>query len=179
MEIRKAKILINNAGGTASKKSNNYKISLPTSWINQLGITSADRNVVIHFDGESIVISKKITLDEFVKKKKEMTHILKKFEFYDNEMLCTVFYADFTDETVSFKNYTGDPVKTAFGNKEFATWLDFYMFLEERCIPSTRSGIREYLDAIDVDEYDPLKIIEKTNGRVAEDSQWLKISDVI
>ena len=52
---------------------------------------------------------------------------------------------------------------------------DFQAFLEERCIPRQRAGLREYLEAIGVAEYDPLQIIRKTQGRMAEDQQWLEV----
>ena len=58
METRTAKIIVNVPGGTASKGSKTYKISLPTSWIEQLGIDSTDRNVELAFDGEKITIQK-------------------------------------------------------------------------------------------------------------------------
>ena len=41
-------------------------------------------------------------------------------------------------------------------------------------MPRSRSGIREYLEAIGVEEYSPIEIIKKTSGRMAEDNQWLK-----
>lgn len=179
MEKRSAKILIGSAGGTASKNSNNYKISLPSSWVKKMDITSDNRDVIISFDGENITISKKCSAEEFAEKKKKLNHDIKKFRLFDNETLCTVIYADYTDETASFQNYTDKLVNTAFGKKDIITWQDLYDFLEERCVSRTRSGIREYLEAIGVDEYDPLKIIEKTKGRMAEDSQWLEVSDVI
>ena len=55
------------------------------------------------------------------------------------------------------------------------TWDDFQNFLEERCIPRARAGLREYLEALGLDEYDPLEIIKKTSGRMAEDQQWIEI----
>lgn len=55
------------------------------------------------------------------------------------------------------------------------SWLDFLNFLEERCIPRDRAGLREYLETIGVDEYDPIEIIQKTFGRMAEDGQWLEM----
>ena len=52
------------------------------------------------------------------------------------------------------------------------------MFLEDRCIPRSRAGLREYLEAIGVDKYDPLEIIQKTEGRMSEDNQWLKVEEI-
>jgi hypothetical protein len=42
-------------------------------------------------------------------------------------------------------------------------------------VPRQRAGLREYLEALGVDQYDPIAIIEKTAGRMAEDNQWLSI----
>lgn len=36
MEIRNGKLIISNAGGTASSGAKTYKASLPTTWINAL-----------------------------------------------------------------------------------------------------------------------------------------------
>jgi len=47
--------------------------------------------------------------------------------------------------------------------------------LEERCIPRGRVGLREYLEIIGLDEYDPWEIVKKTQGRMAEDQQWIEI----
>ena len=49
--------------------------------------------------------------------------------------------------------------------------------VEDRCIPRQRAGLREYMDAIGVIEYDPFEIIMKTAGRMAEDNQWIEIRD--
>ena len=37
----------------------------------------------------------------------------------------------------------------------------------------------EYLESIGVGEYDPLAIIRKTEGRMAEDDQWMKIEVIV
>lgn len=58
MEKRNAKIIIGKAGGTASKNALTYKISLPTTWINELKITPDNREVLMSFDGEKIIISR-------------------------------------------------------------------------------------------------------------------------
>ena len=43
---------------------------------------------------------------------------------------------------------------------------------------SARAGLREYLETIGVDRYDPLEIIRKTQGRMAEDDLWLTVEEV-
>lgn len=60
MEIRKRKVMINKAGGTAGKNSVNYRISLPAPWVKKIGINENDRNVILEFDGSKIVITKAI-----------------------------------------------------------------------------------------------------------------------
>lgn len=51
-------VMINKAGGTAGKKAVNYRISLPKEAIEELGITSEDRKVILEVE-ENIVTIKK------------------------------------------------------------------------------------------------------------------------
>jgi len=178
MENRKANIIIGSAGGTASKQSKTYKISLPTEWVRELGITDTSRQVQLSFDGEKIIIEKCRSVDEFIQYKVSMGHDIKKFEYYDENTLCSIIAADFSDETLAFENYVDNNIKTAFGKNENPTWTDFENFLADRCVPESRAGIQHYINALGIDEYDPIEIIKKTQGRMAEDSQWLKISEV-
>lgn len=173
MEKRIAKIISGATGGTASKSSKTYKISIPNKWVSELGL--ADDFVELHYDGEKIIISRQLSLEEFARRKKAAGHSLKLIVFYNGEELCTKICVDFTDESVAVENYTDNIVKTAFGNNTTPTWKDFQAFLEERCVPRSRSGIREYLESIGVDSYDPLLIVEKTGGRMAEDNQWIRM----
>lgn len=173
MERRIAKLIVGKAGGTAGKDSKTYKVSLPSKWVAELGLT--DSKMEIAFDGERIIISPHLSMAEYLEKKKLLGHKLMQFEFYDGEVLCTKIIADFTDETLSAENATEHIVKTAFGKNEVPTWEDFQNFLEERCVPRSRSGIREYLETIGVEEYNPIEIIKKTSGRMAEDNQWIKL----
>ena len=176
MQRRIAKLIIGKAGGTAGKDSKTYKISLPSKWIAELGLT--DSKMEIAFDGERIIISPHLSMKNFLESKKSLGHRLMKLEFYDREILCTKIIADFTDETLSVQNTTEHIVKTAFGKNEVPTWEDFQNFLEERCVPRSRSGIREYLETIGVEEYNSLEIIKRTNGRMAEDDQWIKLEGI-
>lgn len=57
-ESRNVKILINSAGGNASKNAKTYRVSLPAKWMHELGIDQENRNVVLMFDGQQIVIEK-------------------------------------------------------------------------------------------------------------------------
>ena len=176
MEKRIANLIIGKAGGTAGKDSKTYKVSLPSKWVSELGL--AESKMEIAFDGERIIISPLLSFDNFSKHKKSLGHKLMMIEFYDKETLCTKIIADFTDKTLSVQNTTEHIVKTAFGRNETPAWDDLQSFLEERCIPRSRSGIREYLEAIGVEGYNPLEIIKKTGGRMAEDDQWIKLEEI-
>ena len=175
MERRIAKVNISAAGGTAGKGARTCKVTLPTSWMDTVGISEVERELELSFDGERIVLARYMDCEKYAVKKLDKGHDVSLFQYYDGDKLCTTICADFTDETLLVENHISDPVKTAFGNNRLPTWGDFQSFLEDRCLPRGRSGLREYLDAIGVDEYDPLEIIEKTHGRMAEDSQWLKV----
>ncbi len=173
MEKRISKIIVGSSGGTAGRGSKTYKISLPTKWVNELNL--AEKQIQLCFDGEKIIILPCLSLSEFLIKKQNAGHKLLLLNFYDNEVLCTKICADFTDKTLVAENFTDNIVKTAFGEKNSLDWDDFESFLKERCIPESRSGIREYLETIGVEEYAPLRIIEKTEGRMAEDYQWISM----
>ena len=58
MEERKAKILFNKSGGTAGKGGITNRVTLPTKWIKEMGLTENNREVFISFDGEKITIQK-------------------------------------------------------------------------------------------------------------------------
>lgn len=48
-------------------------------------------------------------------------------------------------------------------------------FLESRCFPRSRDKLKLELKKLDLPFYDPLMIIEKTEGRMAEDDFWIRI----
>jgi hypothetical protein len=175
MEKRIAKVNISSAGGTAATGARTFKVTLPNSWMDELDVGSGKRELELTFDGKQIVISRCLTCGEFVARKLEQKHDVRLFLFYDGKELCTTIHADFDDRTLVAENKTADPVKTAFGNKTLPSWEDFQAFLEDRCIPRERAGLKEYLETIGVGGYDPLEIVAKTAGRMAEDNQWLKV----
>ena len=98
-----------------------------------------------------------------------------KLSYFDGEELCTTIISDSAERVLCIENHTERVIKTAFGNNAVPTWEDLQHFLEERCIPRARAGLREYLETIGVEEYDPIEIIKKTEGRMAEDEQWIRI----
>lgn len=175
MEQRIAKVNISAAGGSAGAGAKTCKITLPTTWLSVLGVREDSREVILSFDGEKITVSPTLNMEEYAAKKLAMGHQVYSLGYYDGPRLCTLIYADFTDQTLQGENHTDLLVKTAFGRKSLPTWEDFRAFLEERCIPRGRAGLKEYLDDMGLAEYDPLEIIKRTEGRMAEDDQWLKV----
>ncbi|MDD3230853.1 MAG: hypothetical protein PHE09_16795 [Oscillospiraceae bacterium] len=177
MEKRLAKVNISSAGGTAAKGSRTCKVTLPTAWLEEIGIGENCREVLLSFDGTQITVARRLNGEEFVAQKHSLRHDVRLLRFYDEHTLCTTLFVDFTDQTLVVENHIADPVKTAFGRNTFPTWEDFKIFLEDRCVPHQRSGLREYLESKGIAEYSPLAIIEKTAGRMAEDNQWLEMEE--
>ena len=178
METRFGRITVSRAGGTAGRGAKTYKLALPTAWVSALSLTEGGRRVELSFDGGAITIRPEQTMEEFLESRLAAGHSLLDIRFYDGAALCTRIYADRTAKELRAENCTGDLVKTAFGSAPLPTWADLESFLEERCIPRERAGLRSYLDAIGVDEYEPLAIIQKTRGRMAEDDQWIEVEEL-
>lgn len=89
---------------------------------------------------------------------------------------CTVIDVDFLNQRIQIQNKTGDMLHRAFGVIEHPTWDDFELFLQERCFPATRGNAKKVLQELQLTDYDPLQIVEKTRGRTAEDDMWLKFT---
>jgi hypothetical protein len=178
MEKRIVNVIIQAPGGTAAKNSNTYKLSLPSSWVKEMGISEDDRQVEIKFDGTSITITKKLAMQEFIHRAKKRGQKILVLSYYDDNTLCTKIAADYNEKSICVENYVTNVLRTAFGNHQQPTWEDYMLFLEERCIPRSRAGLRDYLDEIGVDAFDPLEIIKKTSGRMAEDQQWIKVVEL-
>ena len=87
---------------------------------------------------------------------------------------CTAIDVNFLQNKIKIQNYTKDILHRAFGIKEDPTWEDFCVFLQDRCFPKTRGNVKAVLAGLGLQDYDPLQIVEKTNGRTAEDDLWLK-----
>ncbi|QDW74349.1 hypothetical protein FND36_10075 [Lachnospiraceae bacterium KGMB03038] len=58
MESRKAKIIFTRPGGTAGKNSQSSRITLPITWVREMGISEDNREVQVCFDGKTIMIKK-------------------------------------------------------------------------------------------------------------------------
>lgn len=64
-EKRKAKVIFAMSGGSATKGSQTTRITLPITWVREMGITPEERGVDISFkDGKIIIEKAKNTMDE-------------------------------------------------------------------------------------------------------------------
>jgi len=144
-------------------------------WMETMGIAKGQRELELFFDGTKITLSRRLSGPEFVERQRADDHEIRVLRLYDSDALCSTIYADFTERMVAVENQAVLPIKTAFGSNLLPTWEDFQAFLAERCVPRQRAGLRDYLEALGLEEYDPLLVIEKTGGRMAEDQQWLTI----
>lgn len=93
---------------------------------------------------------------------------------YRNE-LCTIIDVDELNEEISIKNYKKNVMFKAFGNNNEPSFEDYNEFLKSRCFPETRDKMKLVLQDLNIPFYDPLLIIEKTKGRMAEDDFWLEV----
>ena len=178
METRTGNLIISTSGGTAGGSANNYKISLPSTWVKEMGLDAENRQMELSFDGTSITITKKLSFSEFLEANRQTGHKLFLISCYSGSVLCARIAADETAKKLRVENFVSDFLKLPFGNNQNPSWEDYLHFLESRCIPRTRAGLQEYLEAIGVDSYEPLEIIRKTQGRMAEDNLWLTVEEL-
>lgn len=88
---------------------------------------------------------------------------------------CTCIDVDEKSRKVVIKNYTDKIMFRAFGIEENPSYERYEEFLESRCFPRSRDKMKLVLRDMELPFYDPFLIIEKTQGRMAEDEFWLKI----
>ena len=99
---------------------------------------------------------------------------LRLWYMYKDEV-CTIIDVDDKKRKVNIHNYTDLLQYRAFGVVETPTYEDYEEFLESRCFPRTRDKMKLILKDLDIPFYDPMLIIEKTEGRMAEDDFWIRI----
>lgn len=91
------------------------------------------------------------------------------------EEVCTLIDVDERKELVEIKNYTKKKQFQAFGANESPSFADYEEFLESRCFARQRDKMKVILKDLDLPFYDPFMIIEKTQGRMAEDDFWIRV----
>lgn len=98
-----------------------------------------------------------------------------RLKYYENATLCTLIDVDEINRIIKIKNFTKDIHKRAFGTNNIPNYDDYIEFLKSRCFPEERDKLKLMLRELDLPFYDPFMIIEKTQGRMAEDNFWIKI----
>lgn len=99
---------------------------------------------------------------------------LRLFYMYEQN-ICTMIDVNDIKRDLKIKNFTDNVMFRAFGSKENPTYEDYQEFLKSRCFPETRDKLKLVLNDLNIPFYDPFLIIEKTEGRMAEDNFWIRI----
>ena len=97
--------------------------------------------------------------------------------YMNNQMICTMIDVDDINQKIMIKNFTNNILYKAFGKNENPTYKDYEEFLKSRCFPETRDKLKLVLEDLNLPFYDPYLIVEKTEGRMAEDDFWIKIEE--
>jgi predicted DNA-binding protein YlxM (UPF0122 family) len=115
------------------------------------------------------------TISKYLNKPLNGNYVMR-LDFMFRQKVCTEIYVNFADKKIKIVNRTNDIMKRAFGINENPDWNDFEQFLEERCFPKSRAFRKTILKKIGADGYDTLQILEKTDGRTAEDNQYVRFT---
>ena len=105
-------------------------------------------------------------------------HQLKKkeYRYYDGMRLCTRDFGKIYSGADTHRKPELTDLWIPFGvNAKRPRGKNFLAFLANRYIQKPTKGLDYYLDAVGVPEYDPVLLVEKTQGRMAEDHKWLEI----
>lgn len=95
--------------------------------------------------------------------------------YMHNQTLCTIIDVDEMKQLIRITNYADNVMFRAFGNVNNPDYNMYKEFLESRCFPASRDKMKLILKDLDLPFYDPFMIIEKTEGRMAEDDFWIRI----
>ena len=95
--------------------------------------------------------------------------------YMSGDQVSTIIDVDEQNRKVEIHNYTKDYIARALGVIECPSFEDYEAFLESRCFPRTRDTMKLVLEDLGLPFYDPFMIIEKTEGRMAEDDFWIRI----
>ena len=119
-----------------------------------------------------ILLRKPDIVDKFVLPPNKFK--LRIFYLYKSTV-CTVIDVDEMERLIEVHDYVDKPFYRAFGVNISPTYEDYEEFLESRCFPRERDKLKIELKRLDIPFYDPIMIIEKTQGRMEEDDFWIRI----
>ena len=97
--------------------------------------------------------------------------------YMHNQKICTLIDVNEAKREVKICNYTNNLMFRAFGSKENPTFDDYQEFLKSRCFPENRDKIKLVLEDLNLPFYDAFLIIQKTQGRMADDNFWIEIEE--
>lgn len=148
------------------------------------GLVNVSKKTIERWEGSTVPVSGPIVmlakiLNEYPQIPEgyiipEKKYPMRLWYLYRNE-ICTVIDVEEPTRRIDVYNYTNYPWMRAFGKIEKPTFEQYEQFLESRCFPKTRDKMKLVLKELDLPFYDPLMIIEKTKGRMAEDDFWIRI----
>ncbi len=92
-----------------------------------------------------------------------------------HDFVCSILDVDEMERKVEVHNYITNPLYRALGVNTEPSFEEYEEFLKSRCFPETRDKLKLELKKLDLPFYDPIMIIEKTQGRMADDDFWIKI----
>lgn len=95
--------------------------------------------------------------------------------YMHNQTVCTIIDVNEMKREIRIKNYVDNLMFRAFGVIEEPDYEMYEEFLKSRCFPESRDKMKLILKDLDLPFYDPFLIIEKTEGRMAEDDFWIRI----
>ena len=95
--------------------------------------------------------------------------------YMHEQTVCTIIDVNEMKREVDVTNFTDNLMFRAFGAEEHPDYKMYQEFLESRCFPESRDKMKLILKDLDLPFYDPFMIIEKTEGRMAEDDFWIRI----
>lgn len=156
-------------GLSQAEFANMLGISRPTAERNELSESEIKGpiSVLINLLSDNIdIITNRIIPDK--------KYPLRLWYMYKNKK-CTLIDVDELNQKVFIKNYVSNIMYCAFGNNLNPNYEDYEEFLKSRCFPETRDKMKIELEALNIPFYDPMLIIEKTGGHMAEDDFWIMI----
>ena len=97
--------------------------------------------------------------------------------YMSKDKVMTVIDINDKEEKIKIKNFTDKIVFRAFGINESPDWNNYQEFLEDRCVSRTRYNIDEILKDMGMTEYNPFEFVKRTQGRMADDKEWILLGD--
>lgn len=95
--------------------------------------------------------------------------MVKTYNWYCGDKHTSTIWVDFGNKRVEVKHFSDNPFECAFRGDTNISFDSFEFMISRRCFPKHRVDAAEQMAKIGVSEYDPYKIIEKTQGVMAGD----------